>query len=209
MSDSGIHLNQASDAESDAEPENDGQHYYLNALSEPYTSLNILGRPPLFILKDVWDDKPRPKGTTHERYLQILDTRTRLQMLISSGDELTRASHGIVEWTDRSTRDRGKEGNDEGDQSSSSESCESQGPLGQQPEGQIALPHADIADWSADDNGDEEVLSIWSSEGEGQETGELPTRLSIDSKYADLRELAAQMLAEIERVERTPFVSDE
>ncbi|KAG8678423.1 hypothetical protein FRC08_017793 [Ceratobasidium sp. 394] len=233
MADPDAHSDQAGNAESDGEPENDGQHYYLNALTGPYASLTISGRPPLFILKDAWDDKPRPRGRTHEQYHQILDTRTRLQMLISSMGELTRGSHGMVEWTDHSVHDGDKEGDNDEDESSSSESCASQGLRNQQLEGQIALLHADIAGWPADDNEDEEILSIWSSEGEEKETeepsmriyyplfrtlehrGDKTRRLLKDianchdtHEYADLRELAAQMLAEIERADRTPFVGD-
>ncbi|KAG8730275.1 hypothetical protein FRC10_002946 [Ceratobasidium sp. 414] len=83
----------------------------------------------------------------------------------------------MVEWTDRSIQDRGEEGSNEDDESSNSGSCEPQGSLDKQLENNIALLHADIAGWSADDSEDEEVLSIWGSEGEGQENEGPPMRV--------------------------------
>ncbi|KAG8789932.1 hypothetical protein FRC12_013161 [Ceratobasidium sp. 428] len=201
------------------------RYYDLNPLPEHYESLGIVGKPPLFILKDAWDDKPRPKGRTKERYHQVLDTRTRLQLLLYSKDELTKGAHGMVEWTDRSVEDTDNGKVDEEEDSDSVGSVQSQEPPKPGFENDMALLHADIAGWNIADNEDEEVLSIYSSENEenpkdtepsvkvyypllpnpGHCTKQIRERLRgiagchDTSEHADLRELAAQMLAEIER----------
>lgn len=48
-----------------------------------YAALNVSGQKPRFILKDVWDDKPRTDNKPFDtKYLQVLDPRTKLLLYL-------------------------------------------------------------------------------------------------------------------------------
>ncbi|QRV77810.1 hypothetical protein RhiJN_05825 [Ceratobasidium sp. AG-Ba] len=213
-------------------PENDGMGYYTTRLTGPYASLNIAGIPPLFILKEEWDDKPR-RPDSIERYHQVVDTRTRLQMILFGADALTSQAHALVEWREQSSDDDEQKGNgtDEDEEMGSIASPQYGAASNPEYSDQLALKHADIAGWSkGDTEEDEEVLSINSSEAEApQEEPEkvyyplFKTVARRDKKtiallekiancddgheHSDLRGLASKMLAEIQRVDDIPTVS--
>ncbi|KAG9119013.1 hypothetical protein FRC07_006183 [Ceratobasidium sp. 392] len=171
-------MSEATAPEREIRPLPTRRSYYLTPLTGPYEALNVMGKPPLFILKDAWDDKPRPKGRTTERYHQVVDIRTRLQMLLYSNEELSRGSLGMVEWTDRSVEDKDSEGSMDVEQDNPETNQLPRRSLEPGYESDMALLHANIAGWDVEDNEDEEVLSICSSKDEeNKETNESSVKI--------------------------------
>ncbi|KAF8606694.1 hypothetical protein BDV93DRAFT_520327 [Ceratobasidium sp. AG-I] len=192
-----------------------------------YGTLNVSGEKPYFILKDVWDDKPRTDNKSFDtKYLQVLDPRTKLQIYLYSNTVLLEYPRAIVEWKSptEQTVDEEMKGVERSDEDPNVTQTDVDGSIDQPAySNEMALLHADIAGWSADSIEDDEVLSIESS-SDGEEAPVtvyyplFPTPLIMNSKirkkledlvagkvrddyYADCKELAARMLADLTGVE--------
>jgi len=205
--------------------------YSSHPLTGAYESLNVCGGRPLFVLKEAWDDKPRSrKKPLDTQYHQVLDPRTRLQLFLYSNSVLSELPSAIVEWknpVDQVEEEDEKEDESEDANQNTTEASDGQSAYASR----IALLHADIAGWSADNSDEDEVLSIDSSDdgNSNEDTGSSTTfyyplfptpniknpgirqKLQdlVDGKYPEesqtrLPELAARMLAEIDRVNSTP-----
>ncbi|CEL58517.1 hypothetical protein RSOLAG1IB_08608 [Rhizoctonia solani AG-1 IB] len=69
--------------------------YYVDALVGVHSSLNFMGRRPLFVLKDEWETTPPLRETG---YYQVIDPRTQLFMDLVEKDDIKIRPVALVQW---------------------------------------------------------------------------------------------------------------
>lgn len=146
-----------------------GERGYWNyPLRGVHESLNVFGRRPLFILKDTWDDRPRSSHSTyHKDYHQVMDHRTKLLLDVYPRKDVEMQPCALVEWRVPAPD---KQVLDEFDEMVEIRELHEGALAAKQPQYMLerAMMHANIAGVS---DPDEEVLSVFSSDSDGEHEG--------------------------------------